>query len=94
MSEPIKFTEEELKKLKEIQKSYFDIQNSFGQAKIAKINLSAQMEDLHKFEADLQGKFNENKKTETDFVDQITKKYGNGRLNLESGTFIPTSENK
>ena len=89
-----KFTEEEMKKLRSIQQTYFEIQNSFGKVKIARMNLNTQIDDLDKFEENLMEKFSSNRKDETNFVDDITKKYGDGNLNLETGTFIPSSENK
>tara|TARA_R110002020_G_C16250411_1_gene769767 strand:+ start:1090 stop:1371 length:282 start_codon:yes stop_codon:yes gene_type:complete len=89
-----KFTEEEMKKLRGIQQSYFEIQNSFGKVKIARMNLENQMNDLVKFEDSLMEKFTSNREDETNFVDEITKKYGDGNLNLETGTFTPSNENK
>ena len=89
-----KFTKEEMKKLRSIQQSYFEIQNSFGKIKIAKMNLDKQLEDLNKFEDSLMEKFTSNRKNETEFVDEVTKKYGDGNLNLETGTFTTSSENK
>ena len=89
-----KFTEEEMKKLRSIQQTYFEIQNSFGKVKIARMNLQKQFEDLDTFEDGLMEKFTTNREDETNFVDEITKKYGDGNLNLETGTFTPSSENK
>jgi len=89
-----KFTEEEMKKLRGVQQNYFEIQNSFGKVKIAKMNLEKQLEDLDNFEESLMKKFTSNKEDESNFVDEITKKYGDGNLNLETGTFTPSSENK
>ena len=89
-----KFTEEEMKQLRSIQQNYFDIQNSFGKVKIARMNLQKQFEDLDTFEDGLMEKFTSNRKEETNFVDEITKKYGDGNLNLETGTFTSSSENK
>ena len=89
-----KFTEEEMKKLRSIQQNYFEIQNSFGKVKIARMNLQKQFEDLDTFEDGLMEKFTTKREDETNFVDEITKKYGDGNLNLETGTFTPSSENK
>ena len=89
-----KFTEEEMKKLRSIQQNYFEIQNSFGKVKIARMNLQKQFEDLDTFEDGLMEKFTINREDETNFVEEITKKYGDGNLNLETGTFTPSSENK
>jgi len=94
MSEEVKFNNEELEKLKNIQQKYFEIQNSLGQVAIGRINIHKQLSDLDNFEADLREKFELHRKTEKDFVDEITKKYGDGNLNVETGTFIPNKEKK
>ena len=94
MSQEIKFDNDELKTLKDIQKKYFDVQNSFGQTTIARINIDQQLEDLDKFEKELEDKLLQTRQDEKDFVDSITKKYGDGRLYIESGTFIPNEKNK
>ena len=38
---------------------------------------------------DLQNKFTKTQKDEQKFIEEITKKYGDGTLNPETGTFIP-----
>ena len=62
MPEEVKFNEEELKTLREIQKKYFDIQNNFGRSKIARINMSRQLDDIDKYEVELQDNFLESNK--------------------------------
>ena len=57
MAEETKFTEEELKQVKEIQDSYFDIQNQFGQLSLAKLRLNQQLEGLGKREDELNKEF-------------------------------------
>ena len=94
MSEEIKFTDEELTKLKNIQQKYFEIQTSFGQLSIARINLHAQLDKLTVSEQELSKRFEDHKQVEKNFVDEITKKYGNGNLNVEKGTFIPVNKKK
>ena len=42
MPEEVKFTEEELKQVQNIQRSYANIQNQFGQLKITQIRLDNQ----------------------------------------------------
>ena len=46
MSEEVKFTEEELKQVQNIQASYVNVQNQFGQLKMAQIRLDNQEIDL------------------------------------------------
>ena len=86
MPEEVKFTEEELTQVQNIQKSYVSVQNQFGQLKLAQIRLDEQEVDL---EEALKSVQSEEKK----FLDGITSKYGQGTLNPETGVFTPT-ENK
>ena len=46
MPEEVKFTEEEIKKVKEIQKEYFDSQSAFGQLGVARIRLEDHPEKI------------------------------------------------
>ena len=88
MPEEVKFTEEELKQVQNIQASYQNVQSQFGQLKLAQIRLDEQEVDL---EEALKAIQSEEKK----FLDGITDKYGQGTLNPETGVFTPTeSENK
>ena len=86
MSEEVKFTEEELKQVQNIQKSYANVQNQFGQLKLAQIRLDEQ-------EVELEDALKSIQSEEKKFLDGITEKYGQGTLNPETGVFIPT-ENK
>ena len=94
MAEEIKFSKEELDEIKNIQQKYLHIQNSLGQVSLARINFDRQLEELANTETGLIKDFQDHRQTEQDFVDKITEKYGNGNLNLENGTFIPTEEKK
>ena len=89
MSEPVKFTEKEMNKVKEIQKQFFDIQRQFGQLAMAKLRLQEQLENLDENEHEFVKQFNENKEKEKNFLDETTKKYGEGSLNPETGEFTP-----
>ena len=46
MPEEVKFTEEELTQVQNIQKSYLNVQNQFGQLKLTQIRLDEQEVDL------------------------------------------------
>ena len=88
MPEEVKFTEEELKQVQNIQTSYANVQNQFGQLKLAQIRLDNQ-------EVDLEDALKQIQSEEKKFLDGITSKYGQGTLNPETGVFTPTeSENK
>ena len=89
MPEEVKFTEEELTQVQNIQKSYQSVQNQFGQLKLAQIRLDVQEVDLEEALKNIQSE-------EKKFLDGITNKYGQGNLNPETGVFTPikTTENK
>ena len=86
MPEEVKFTEDELKQVQNIQKSYLNVQSQFGQLKLAQIRLDGQ-------EIELEESFKNLQVEEQKFLDSITDKYGQGSLNSETGVFTPT-ENK
>ena len=89
MSEEIKFTEEEMNKVKGFQKKYFDIQSSFGQIHIARLRLEEQLLSLDKSVNDIQNNFKETTEEEKKFLDEITAKYGDGTLNPDTSIFTP-----
>jgi len=82
MPEEVKFTEDELKQVQSIQKSYANVQNQFGQLKLAQIRLDEQ-------EVELEESLTQIQQEEQKFLDGITKKYGQGSLNPETGVFTP-----
>ena len=82
MSEEIKFTEEELKSLGDLQQSYQRITNSYGQIALAKHNLEEQ-------EAAVKSEFENTRQQEQKLLNSITEKYGPGQLNPQTGVFTP-----
>ena len=82
MPEETKFTEEEMNQVKSFQQNYMNIQNQFGQLKMAQIRLDEQ-------EIDLENSLKSIQDEEKKFLDGITEKYGEGTLNPESGVFTP-----
>ena len=84
-----KFTEEELKELKDLQEGYVETQTKFGQFSIARLNLREQAEELKKLEDETTTKFDELRKKEKSIVDGLTEKYGQGSLDPNTGVFTP-----
>ena len=82
MPEEVKFTEEEMSQVQGIQQNYANVQNQFGQLKMAQIRLDEQ-------EIDLENSLKSIQDEEKKFLDGITEKYGEGTLNPESGVFTP-----
>jgi septal ring factor EnvC (AmiA/AmiB activator) len=89
MAEETKFTDEEIKQIKDIQDSYAKLQSEFGQVGISKMRLQEQVDEVEAFESKLGNEFKEVQQTEKKLLDDITKKYGDGTLDPETGVFTP-----
>ena len=85
----VKFSEEEIKEVQEIQNTYKNIQDNFGQLNMAKLRLEEQMSVLDTGEEDLRTRFIDIQEKEKKFLDVITEKYGDGTLNPDTGVFTP-----
>ena len=82
-TDDIKFTEEELSSIGELQTDYARINNAFGQIAVAKYNLDLQEDAVRN---DLQ----ETRQKEQNILNTITEKYGPGQLDPATGVFTPT----
>ena len=85
MADAIKFTEEELKSLQNLQGTYNQITLAMGQLSLSRINLDAQEETLKSILTETRAK-------EQDLAKELTEKYGKGTLNVDTGEFTPTPE--
>ena len=88
MSKEVKFTDDELNTVKEMQKQYFDIQQALGQSAISKLRLAQQIESINQHEDNLTKQFGEIQENERKFLEDITKKYGEGTLDPNTGVYI------
>lgn len=85
MADDIKFTEEELNSLGELQNSYARITNAFGQITISRSNLDLQEEAL-------KDELETTRQNEQTILSGITEKYGPGTLDPATGVFTPTED--
>mgnify|MGYP001480945649 CR=1 FL=1 len=91
----VKFDEKEIEKVKEIQKAYIRIQQSFGQLKLATMKHEEHGISLNEENDRLEENLKTLQDDEKKFLDGITEKYGQGTLNQNTGVFTPSeSENK
>ena len=82
-----KFSAEEIEVVNKLREKYNEIQFRLGQTKVSQIRLDQQLEDLSKFEEELSKQFVETQEEERKFLEEVTKKYGQGELDLETGVF-------
>ena len=89
--EAVKFSEEELQSLQELQNTYAGISTQFGQLKVSKMNLLRQLDSLEQSEEALEKAWEDNRKKENELVQSLTEKYGPGSLNPQTGEYTPVS---
>ena len=85
MADAIKFTEEELKSLQDLQGTYQQITLAMGQISLSKIQLENR-------EQSVLNTLNEVREKENELAKELTEKYGKGSLNIETGEFTPVVE--
>ena len=91
MSDDKKFTEEELKSLRDLQDSYTKKQAELGQVSVQRILLNQQMDTLDERQAQLESEYTQVQQQEQDLVKKLNEKYGPGKLNPETGVFTPNN---
>lgn len=84
MSNEIKFSNEELDQLKDLQNQYQAVIYGLGQVQIEKRSIESR-------EAELNSVYDSLNQKEKELLDSLNGKYGSGTLNLENGTFTPNS---
>ena len=89
--EAVKFYEEELQSLQELQNTYAGISTQFGQLKVSKMNLMRQLDSLEQSEETLENAWEATRKKEAELVQSLTEKYGPGSLNPQTGEYTPVS---
>ena len=90
MAKEVKFTDDELEQLQELQNSYQEKQLQFGQLKVQRILFQQQSDSLEEAEVQLEEDYKGVQETERNIVQQLNEKYGPGSLNPETGVFTPT----
>ena len=88
-----KFTDEELKRLEEIQKEYATLQIQFGQLGFAKIRVEDEVKQINASEESTKKEFIKVQEKEKKFIKDVTAKYGEGFLDPNTGLFN-TSDKK
>jgi hypothetical protein len=85
--ESIKFTEDELEKIKTIQKDYNSAGVALIQLKMLRRNLEEDLENLKIKEAEVDKQIFIISEEESQLSKSLTDKYGIGTLDLETGKF-------
>tara|TARA_B100001059_G_C17686179_1_gene502439 strand:- start:119 stop:397 length:279 start_codon:yes stop_codon:yes gene_type:complete len=91
MADDIKFTEEEMKSLSDLQDSYTKKQAELGQVSVQRILLNQQLDNLDQRQSHLEKEYVQVQQQEQDLVKELNEKYGAGQLDPESGVFTPNN---
>ena len=90
-SKDIKFTDDELKSLQDLQNSYQQKQLQFGQLEVQRLLVSQQLDQLDNAKTKLEVDYGEVQDTERKIVSDLNKKYGPGNLDPATGVFTPAA---
>ena len=88
----IKFTDDELKSLSDLQHSYTNGQTAFGQLKVRRLLINQELESLDEAELRLETEYSQTQKDEQKLVAELNEKYGAGNLDPATGVFTPTPQ--
>ena len=90
MAEDIKFTEDEMTSLKQLQEDYTTKQEQLGQISVQRILLNQQIDSLEQRQEQLEKEYVEVQQREQSLVKTLNDKYGQGQLDPNTGLFTPT----
>ena len=89
-STEMKFTDEELQSLQQLQTNYQEKQSLLGQLSVQRILVNQQMEALEARQVELESEYEAVQQEERDLVQTLNEKYGPGQLDPQTGVFTPT----
>tara|TARA_R110002020_G_scaffold149882_1_gene326356 strand:+ start:3614 stop:3889 length:276 start_codon:yes stop_codon:yes gene_type:complete len=87
-----KLTEEELKEIKTLNEDKNRLTIDFGRVKTDMILVKAQLNALEKMDEDMVAKFKGLETKSKKMMEKFNKKYGDGSINLDDGTFTPNKK--
>ena len=90
-SSEVKFTDDELKSLQDLQTNYQEKQAALGQLSVQRILVNQQMETLEIRQDELETEYTAVQQEERDLVKGLNEKYGPGQLDPQTGVFTPTN---
>jgi hypothetical protein len=90
-SSEVKFTDDELKSLQDLQTNYQEKQVALGQLSVQRILVNQQMEVLAIRQEELETEYTAVQQEERDLVQGLNEKYGPGQLDPQTGVFTPTN---
>ena len=88
-SKDVKFSDEEIQSLQDLQNSYQEKQAILGQLSVQRILLNQQLEALEALQVELETEYESVQQEERDIDQKLNEKYGPGQLDPQTGVFTP-----
>jgi len=89
MSDIVKFTESEMQSIAKLQSDYQQNIYMLGQIDLEKTDLEQQLQDLQNKRNEIFENWKKLQQEESNLLNSLSQKYGDGSLNLKDGTFKP-----
>jgi len=90
MSNPIKFTDQELAEIRMLQGKFQEKVFEFGKFRLERMHLLKLVKELEDRESKAEEEYVQLQTMETALLEKLTAKYGEGQLSLQDGTFLPS----
>jgi hypothetical protein len=90
VAETITFSDEEISKIKQLQGDYLMMTNELGQVELERTVLIDRLTAMDEAKKTVLNKFVEIRNSEQELVKELNEKYGDGMLDLQTGTFTPS----
>ena len=90
-STEVKFTDDEMKSLQDLQTGYQEKTTTLGQLSVQRILLNQQIDNLEQRMETVEKEYKTLQQTEQDLVKKLNDKYGPGQLDPATGVFTPTT---
>ena len=84
----IKLTTDEQAEIIQLNQEYQDVLIAFGELHLKKMQLKEEEENLTSHEEQYKESYIEVEKKEFNFKERLSKKYGNGEIDVQSGIYI------
>lgn len=85
------FDETDIQSVKELQGSYATTTAQIGQVEVELHLIQKRLDQIKEMRENLFAKYEELQNKEQELVRNLNEKYGDGVLDLDSGTFIPST---
>ena len=89
MANEIKFTDNEIGQLRDLQATYNNVVNNLGQTEIQLTEAEKNLDDLKETKLQLIQAYETAKQTESSLFTEINNKYAPGNLDIATGIFTP-----